>query len=362
MAHIRYKYLIHDKDRHGNIRWYVREPGKKKIRIKEEPGTEAFVTAYHAAKAPKPETASKTIKQGSLHWLALKYYASDDFKRKATATQRQRRNILDRICEKQGHLSAIGLTSKTVRAGRDARADTPGAANNMIKTIKALYTWAIDEELVENNPAIGVKRLRPKNPDGFHSWTDEERLQYEQRHPVGTKARLAYALAHYAGARRSDIVLLGRQHMTSDGHLAWTQQKGNKKRVSVPILPPLMEAIEAMPKTGMHFIQTEYGNPFAVASFGEKAKSWMRQAGLPEKCMLHGLRKALGARLAEHGATENQIAAALGHTGTATAKIYTRQADQTRLADEAMSTIQAQSVPPSGTSCEPVGIKSKKGT
>ena len=31
------------------------------------------------------------------------------------------------------------------------------------------------------------------NSDGYHTWTEDEIVQFEQRHPIGTKARLAMA-------------------------------------------------------------------------------------------------------------------------------------------------------------------------
>jgi hypothetical protein len=44
------KYLMRDRDRHGNERIYVRRrKGGRKIRVLEKPGTEAFMEAYSAA-------------------------------------------------------------------------------------------------------------------------------------------------------------------------------------------------------------------------------------------------------------------------------------------------------------------------
>ena len=40
-----FPYLMSDRDRHGSRRYYVRRQGRK-IRIREIPGTEAFVIAY----------------------------------------------------------------------------------------------------------------------------------------------------------------------------------------------------------------------------------------------------------------------------------------------------------------------------
>ena len=41
--HVKLDYLCSDKDRHGNVRYYVRLPGQKKVRIREAPNTKAFL-------------------------------------------------------------------------------------------------------------------------------------------------------------------------------------------------------------------------------------------------------------------------------------------------------------------------------
>ena len=46
---IRFKHLVEDCDRHGNIRLYVRVPGRRKVRIKVPFGTEDFIAAYNTA-------------------------------------------------------------------------------------------------------------------------------------------------------------------------------------------------------------------------------------------------------------------------------------------------------------------------
>jgi hypothetical protein len=44
MVRANFPYLISDRDRHGVVRYYVRRHGRK-IRIREKPGSEAFVAA-----------------------------------------------------------------------------------------------------------------------------------------------------------------------------------------------------------------------------------------------------------------------------------------------------------------------------
>ena len=74
--------------------------------------------------------------------------------------------------------------------------------------------------------------------------------QYEARHAIGTKARLAMALLLYTGARRSDVVLLGRQHIR-DGRLKFRVNKNHLRQhveVEIPVLPELQQASMRRPR------------------------------------------------------------------------------------------------------------------
>ncbi|HEY2227016.1 MAG TPA: tyrosine-type recombinase/integrase, partial [Xanthobacteraceae bacterium] len=68
-------------------------------------------------------------------------------------------------------------------------------------------------------------------------------------------------------------------------------------------------------------------------------ESAVRRAGLPDRCVAHGLRKAALRRLAEAGATTKEIAAVSGHQSLSEIERYTALADQVILADSAMAKI-----------------------
>ncbi|WP_290747858.1 tyrosine-type recombinase/integrase [Henriciella sp.] len=363
MAKIRYNYLVRDVTRHGQVRWYVRRPGQNKVRLKLTPEDEGFTKEYKDAlktKSAKPGTIR--VQPYSLGWLINQYFASAHFAGLAKATQVQQRSILGRVARENGDKDARTLTSAAVKAGRDKRAQTPGAANNFLKSVKALYVWGIEAGHVKQNPAIGVKRAK-MGKSTWLPWTPEQREQFCRAHPIGTMPRLVYALAYEAAFRRSDIVTVGRQHI-KDGFILKTQEKTDEP-VWVPISPELQACIDAMPKTGLHLVTTAYGKPFSVKGIGGAMQRWLKQAGLEKAGLsLHGLRKAAGADMAEGGATQEEIAAALGHSGTKTASIYTKSADKKRLARQAQAkrqgTSATQSVPPESSHSGPVGQKRRK--
>jgi integrase len=89
-------------------------------------------------------------------------------------------------------------------------------------------------------------------------------------------------------------------------------------------------------------INTGYGKPFTVDGFSQWLRSAISAAGLPLDCQPHGLRKAAGRRLAEAGCSAHEIMAVLGHKTLSEAERYTREADQARLAREAMMKLEGR--------------------
>src|SRR5690606_8736701 len=98
--------------------------------------------------------------------------------------------------------------------------NTPERGNNIGQWLRVAFRLATQDDhgLADRNPAGKIPYPSGKE-GGFHSWTPEEVEQFEKRHPLGTKARLALARVVCTGARRSDLVRLGRQ-MVREGWIA----------------------------------------------------------------------------------------------------------------------------------------------
>jgi integrase len=221
-----YRYVVEDRDRHGNVRVYLRVLGKRKLRLWQEPGTPEFDAEYRRALAgeikPKAATRRPGAATGSLRALCISYYSSAEYKRMEPRSRHVRRLILDKLCDAHGDKPVALMEPRHVRRIRDEKAELPEAANAIVKALRAVFRHGVLADLVPRNPAREVEYLR-SGRDGYHTWTSEEVQQFEARHPIGTKARLALALLLYTGQRRSDVVRLGRQHIRVDGWLHFTQ-------------------------------------------------------------------------------------------------------------------------------------------
>jgi integrase len=355
MVKVSLPYITTDVDRHGNVRVYFRRKGDQKVRIHAAIGTPEFLEVYKTLRAQSDSGALKPPPRGlpargTFRWLCLRYQSSGAFLDLDARTQHVRRQVIESMLvepiypgakERFADFPIDRMTPKAVAVLRDLKRDYPEAANVRVKTARVIFAWGLSpENAIEGltlNPALNVRYLKPKRAGGHHSWTVAEVEQFEQRHPLGTTARLALSLLLYTGQRRSDVVLFGRQHVRS-GWLQFTQQKNrNRKPISleVPILPVLQKAIDAKPTDGLVFLVNDLGRPFTAAGFGNKMRQWCDEAGLPH-CSAHGLRKAGAAIAAENGATAHDLMSIFGWLTIKEAERYTRAAKQKKLAARAM--------------------------
>lgn len=354
VVEINLPYVYQDVDRHGRVRVYFwRGRGTRKIRIREPIGSAEFMMVYHRLKAgdlppPSGDAGPPRAQHGTLRWLTVQYFASPAFKRLDARTQYVRRGILELCCQEQvdpdrpelyGDYPLPRFTAKAVRVLRDRKADFPEAGNSRVKALRRVLAWAVEDEIagVSSNVAADVKYVK-SNGEGWHSWTVEEVHTYEQRHLIGTKARMALDLLLYTGVRRSDVVRLGRQHARG-GVLRFRAFKGRNKTpmdMVLPILPVLAASIAAAPTGDLTFIVTEFGKPFTHGGFGNWFRRRCDEAGLPRNCSAHGLRKAGAARAAENGATSQQLMSIFGWLTLKEAERYTQAANRARMAAAGM--------------------------
>jgi len=332
MAKVDLPYVQTFKDRHGRLRHYYRKPGCKRAALPGSPGASAFMEAY--AEAHGQTTApvgAERAKPRTINALVVEYYRTAKFRNTRESTQRTYRNVLERFRTKYGD-KPIGLMStRHVEAILDGMADTPSAANNLRKRLRQIFKHAVKLGWRTDNPVRETEALTIRG-GGIPPWSDEEIARFEQMWPTGSRPRLALALLLYTGQRRSDVVRMGGQHVR-EGRISVRQLKTDA-RLRIPIHPDLQAELEKAPK-GMTYLLTQYGLPFSGPGFSNWFVEQAEAAGLSGRSP-HGLRKAAGRRLAEAGCSGKQIGAVLGHTTLAEVERYTRDADQVRLADDAM--------------------------
>lgn len=332
------------KDRHGKERWRFRR-GKVTRSLPGHPGSAAFEEAYSAAVDGRPASAQvvrhpnhalpRTLKAAwrlatsanNMEWQRLKQSSKDLY------IDRAERFLAMESSPGRTYADApvADLRRRHVKAILGGMSDRRHAAYDVLVVLRKMILVALDEEWIETDPTHRIK-YRPETK-GWRAWTDAERTAYEARWPIGTLPRTAFACALYAGARRGDIARF-KWIDFADGQFPYTQQKTGK-RLMLPMLSAFREALDAAPKLGDHILTTLKGGPRAAGALSNDFMDWTRAAGL-KGCTLHGLRKTMGKILAEEGATTRELMEVLGHESIAHAELYSKEAEQARMARSAM--------------------------
>lgn len=349
MPRPRKPYVQKETTRHGKIVWYFRRGKEARIRLPGVFGSKEFNDAYNAAMSGLPVAAKKEAPVLTLRWLADRFFQSPRFNALRPNTQRNYRLSIESACQTGADLMVHEITPSDVRAGVINRERHPFAALDYLKTLRVLFGFAVDNGWIEKNPAEGVTFKKPKT-DGYHTWTTDEVEQYQKAHPIGSQARLALDLMLYTGLRRSDAIVLGRQHV-KNGTISIRAGKNNAEIV-LPLLPPLAKSIDATKTGDLVFLTNTRGRPWQNISFGYWFRKQCDIAGLPERCTAHGLRKAGATMAANNGATPFELTAMFGWASTKVAEIYTAKADRTRLAERAANKLYPHQV--KGAGIEPL--------
>jgi integrase len=210
-------------------------------------------------------------------------------------------------------------------------ATRPGAANLTLKVMRRVFKIAIKRGMRLDNPFAGIETYKLGK---HHTWTDAEIAAYETVWPIGTRQRLAFDLLLYTGQRVGDVAAW-RRSAVRNGEIHFAQEKTGADMV-IPLHPNLVESMKACPAKGLALFGQANGRPVSGDGLSAVVERAAVVAGLPAKCVPHGLRKALMRRLAESGRTTKEIASVSGHKTLKEVERYTEAANQARLARAAM--------------------------
>ncbi len=346
--------LYSEKTRHGKLRYrFFRNRDAPKITIKGQPGQPGFEQEYRRlmnggdAEVQKLRSRRQRASRfdegtyGELVELYLQHMDGEVTKQKiAPGTRDTYTGILKRTLPVLGNADLSTFDDATVEFTLDTLTSTPATHNNMLKALRRMFKFAKKPgRLILKNPTDGVQ---PLNYDtiGFVEWSDAQITQFLNFYPLGSTAHLAVTLYLYTACRRSDVVLLGPQHITEyDGrrYIEFTPVKGslrNKKPVFAPLDPYIEHVLDQTNTGSKAFLLSELGQPYSAKGFGHRMRKWIDAAGLPKDISSHGIRKRTGSIFAESNSSEFQIMAAHGHSSPKASEVYTRRANRRVLSDQ----------------------------
>ena len=219
---------------------------------------------------------------------------------------------------KLGQRPIEGLARRDIKRVFQDLTKVPGSANAALSVISAVLEWAVDEEIIDSNPARGIKR----NPmQGADRWLSAEDIARVWPHLV-PQLRLTLI----TGQRPGEVCRAYRPHFDLEGAL-WsmplederpkTHWRGVKTKIKKPHTVPLSGmALKILEK-----LETE-GALWSSPKIPSTREIW--KALEIERFRPHDLRATAATHMDKLGVPMNHISKVLNHAEGGTTKKYVR--------------------------------------
>jgi integrase len=264
----------------------------------------AFGGAYAAALAArsKRESSSAVLTISDLIHL---YEHSPKFLKLSPGSQRIYGYSLAYLKKMLPTAPAGLLERQDVARLVDGRAEHPGAANSLLRTINAMYKWARQRGHVENDPGKDVPELEMGEHEPWPQPVLDAALASDD-----TRVRLGAHLLYYTAQRIGDAVRM-RWTDIRDGKLTVTQQK-TKRTLIIPIHDKLADELARHERRIGYIIEGQKGKPLHQHTLRETLQRFASENGA--KVVPHGLRKNAVNALLEAGCSAAETAAISGQS------------------------------------------------
>lgn len=217
---------------------------------------------------------------------------------------------------------------KTKRRGRSIVRGGPGIARSAIMSLSSCLSWAVDQEILDANPVLRVKKEKPRMRERFLSNAEVARLfetldAFEHTKTLNGAFADMIRMLLLTGARKTEIQAL-RWHEVDlqRGNIVLCRERSKTGEKVIPLSTHAVQILSARrPQENGPVFPSPTGNGKHAMGL---QKAWERirsQAGLAD-VRIHDLRHSFASFAVAGGASLPLIAKALGHKQFSSAQRY----------------------------------------
>jgi len=199
-----------------------------------------------------------------------------------------------------------------------AMAETPNMANQSISILRQVFDFALEQQIVESNPAVGVRRFREAKRGRLISRSEYEAVYSH----AGARLKIVMDLCYLTAQRVGDVLLTHQDDILEEG-IAFRQQKTDV-RLIVGWTQDLREAVwraRELPRSGGDYlIPGMHGKPASLGSLRHQWNAACGKAGVVD-AHLHDIRAMSLTAANAQGLPAQALA---GHTSAAMTARYLR--------------------------------------
>jgi integrase len=194
--------------------------------------------------------------------------------------------------------------------------------NRCRETLRAIFAYAIERELITVNPVVGVSKRKVEIPRDRTLTTDELAVLWRAIDKLPQLPRAYFRAVVLTGARRNEVRCMAWSELDLDAGLWRIPPERNKsgRAFDLPLTPSVVETLRALPRIGPMVFTLNGKRPMAVHQLIERVRG---DAGLID-VRLHDLRRTLRTGLAELGVSFEIAERVLNHAMPGLQAVYNR--------------------------------------
>jgi integrase len=221
---------------------------------------------------------------------------------------------------------------KTGFRGRSIVRGGRGVARSAVMSLSACLAWAVDQEVIATNPALRVKKEKPRRRERFLSEAEAATLLDTLNRMEAKRSLLPVfgdmiRLLLLTGARKAEIQRLHWSEVDlARGSIVLPRERSKTGEKVIPLNAPAAAILSKRePKEGLVFPSPSDSGKSADGL--QKAWERVRSHAKLHDVRIHDLRHSFASFAVAGGASLPLIAKALGHSQTATTERYAHLGD-----------------------------------
>jgi integrase len=194
--------------------------------------------------------------------------------------------------------------------------------NRCRETLRAIFAYAIERELITVNPVVGVSKRKIETPRDRILTTDELTALWRAIDNLPEQSRAYFRVVLLTGARRNEVRGMAWSELDLDAALWRLPAERNKsaRPFEIPLSAPVVETLRKVPRIGPKVFALDGKRPMAVHQLIERVRG---DAGLLD-VRLHDLRRTLRTGLAELNVSFEVAERVLNHAVPGLQAVYNR--------------------------------------
>ena len=200
---------------------------------------------------------------------------------------------------------------------------TPNIANLCLTVLRLVFAYAVENQIVDDNPVAGIKPHRVKKRSRLISLGEYQAIYAK----AGPRLQVIMDLCIRTGQRISDVLAIRRADLLPEG-IRFQQQKTNAKGV-VPWTPELRAVVDRAKGLGgnltaLTLLYNRRGRPLSYGANFDQWKKARRAAGIPD-ARIHDLRAVAATWAKKQGKNPTAL---LMHTNPKQTERYLRDKEE----------------------------------